>query len=53
MNVGTEVCHFTGIKVASGKEIFKEKFGNFARETFKRFATKDIYTRNITPSTEV
>jgi hypothetical protein len=34
------------------EKIFKEKFGNFVREIFNRFTTKDSSARNITRNTE-
>ena len=38
---------------AAEEEIFKEKFGSFAGETFNRFPTKDSCTRNVTQSTAI
>ena len=36
----------------NSNEKFKEKFGNYTRETLDRFTTKDSYTWNITHNME-
>ena len=53
-NVEPEMYDYTSNNWShwNSKKKLKKKFGNYARQTFDRFTTKDSYTWNITHNTE-